>query len=160
MANPMLMRRRPEDWSRPKWIRWRYLWFLPTRAELHSARVQLVCRWRHQLCMTIPRDAGAYGHWRCTLIRKHTGSHRYVNYTWAGPGSRVEYDPLPVGRVISDAPDRAYTRLPQVVRVDRDYTLTWPWRWRVVRQWKEARELQRRLSARVRELRNGAERLP
>lgn len=40
--------------------------------------------------------AGGYAHWRCAKARGHVGVHRFVNYVWAGPGARAEYDPLPV----------------------------------------------------------------
>lgn len=47
--------------------------------------------------------AGGYSHWRCGKRRGHTepdpvrpGSpHRFINYVWDGPGTRVEYAPLP-----------------------------------------------------------------
>jgi hypothetical protein len=40
--------------------------------------------------------SGGYAHWRCALRRGHEGVHRFENYVWAGPGSRVVFDPLPV----------------------------------------------------------------
>jgi hypothetical protein len=39
---------------------------------------------------------GGYSHWRCGRERAHYGLHRFRNYTWAGQGSRVEYNPIPV----------------------------------------------------------------
>ena len=38
----------------------------------------------------------AYPHWRCGKRRGHPLPHRFVNYTWAGPGVRPVYDPMPV----------------------------------------------------------------
>jgi hypothetical protein len=58
--------------------------------------------------------AGGYSHWRCGKKRGHFGNgvmvyrdgdyvdggtygpHRFNNYIWNGPGSRVEYAPLPI----------------------------------------------------------------
>jgi len=56
---------------------------------------------------------GGYSHWRCGKRRGHDpevkvfrdgdyvdgatyGPHRFNNYIWEGPGSRVEYAPLPI----------------------------------------------------------------
>jgi hypothetical protein len=39
-------------------------------------------------------DAGGYRHWRCGRRRGHDGKHRFINYTWGGPGERVEYAPV------------------------------------------------------------------
>lgn len=75
------------------------LWhWLPTRGELHvlwadvSALAAGYCNradsWRW----------GGYAHWRCSLRRGHDLPHRFRNYTWAGPGASVEYDPVPMGR--------------------------------------------------------------
>lgn len=45
-------------------------------------------------CGVVPdKGAGGYSHWHCGLRKMHRGAHRYVNYTWAGPGARVEYEP-------------------------------------------------------------------
>lgn len=45
---------------------------------------------------------GGYSHWRCGKRRGHAdtaermdGAHRFHNYTWEGPGHKVEYAPLP-----------------------------------------------------------------
>lgn len=47
--------------------------------------------------------AGGYSHWRCGKRRGHSdadermdGAHRFNNYVWGGPGSKVEYAPIPV----------------------------------------------------------------
>lgn len=46
-------------------------------------------------CQTTPeRGSGGYAHWHCQRRRWHRGEHRYVNYTWAGTGTRVQYDPM------------------------------------------------------------------
>lgn len=48
-------------------------------------------------CGVVPeKGAGGYSHWHCELRKRHRGPHRYVNYTWAGPGTRVEYQPQDV----------------------------------------------------------------
>lgn len=46
----------------------------------------------------------AYSHWRCGKAKGHPETtdawggkaHRFNNYIWEGPGSKVEYSPLPV----------------------------------------------------------------
>lgn len=45
-------------------------------------------------CQANPDKAeGGYSHWHCQLKKRHRGPHRFVNYTWDGPGSRVQYAP-------------------------------------------------------------------
>lgn len=52
---------------------------------------------------------GGYNHWRCgkrrghmanTLVTGHedgrSGPHRFINYTWDGPGTKVKYAPMPI----------------------------------------------------------------
>jgi hypothetical protein len=48
-----------------------------------------------RICCVVPdEDAGGYRHWRCGRRRGHDGKHRFINYTWGGPGERVEYAPV------------------------------------------------------------------
>jgi hypothetical protein len=43
-------------------------------------------------CQAVPgRTAGGYSHWHCQLKKRHDGAHRFRNYTWDGPGSRVRH---------------------------------------------------------------------
>jgi hypothetical protein len=45
-------------------------------------------------CQVTPEPgSGGYSHWHCQLKKRHTDPHRYNNYTWAGPGTSVAYDP-------------------------------------------------------------------
>lgn len=45
-------------------------------------------------CNVTPKPgSGGYSHWHCQRSRHHVGPHRYNNYTWPGPGTRVEYSP-------------------------------------------------------------------
>lgn len=45
-----------------------------------------------RLCGVVPdQGSGGYRHWHCQLRKKHEGPHRYNNYIWPGPGTRVEY---------------------------------------------------------------------
>ncbi len=84
---------------------WWYVWQHKGRAQwfglrrwayykgLHAAvqrKVPFTCQ------VTPDKDAGGYSHWHCGLKRKHSGPHRYVNYIWPGPGTRVEFDPIPL----------------------------------------------------------------
>ena len=122
--NPLHLRKRPEDWTRRRWIRWRYLWPMPTRSELRSAAWQL----REMIsgrCGRIPiQGSGGYAHWRCGLRRWHALPHRYRNYSWFGPGTQVEYDPLP----------NSVQFLPP--KRDGEYALTWPWHRRIAQTWR------------------------
>lgn len=44
--------------------------------------------------VTPDSGSGGYSHWHCGSRRRHRGDHRYMNYTWPGPGERVEYAPV------------------------------------------------------------------
>ena len=39
-----------------------------------------------------PKGTGGYSHWYCRKPRRHSGDHRYNNYTWAD--GRTEYRPV------------------------------------------------------------------
>lgn len=39
-----------------------------------------------------PQNSGGYSHWHCQLRRKHTGDHRFRNYTWGA--DRVQHSPV------------------------------------------------------------------
>lgn len=101
MADPRKLKRKNlSDWPLPRWIRWRYCWWLPTRSEFRWAYYDLRARlagW----CNHCPRrgDGGpgsGYAQWRCQLRRRHTGLHRGVNYVWTDDGL-VDYLPTPSG---------------------------------------------------------------
>lgn len=75
-------------------IPWR-MW-MPTRGELRVLQVDVRAVLSGYCNRSIPRVWGGYAHWRCALRRGHDLPHRYRNYTWASPGARVEYDPVPI----------------------------------------------------------------
>lgn len=56
--------------------------------------------------------AGGYSHWRCGKARGHEHPikgmgqpHRFNNYVWGGPGTKVEYAPIPVRGLNENALD-------------------------------------------------------
>lgn len=87
-------------------IRW-YLWDHKVKAQWFGLR-----RWiyfkaltaavhdkKPFSCQLVPeRGSGGYSHWHCQERKWHKGDHRYNNYIWPGPGSRVEYAPTEVSR--------------------------------------------------------------
>lgn len=88
------------------WYVWQHLgraqWFGLRRwvyyEALHAALHAAVHEKRPFSCQVQPeRGSGGYDHWYCGLKRGHDGPHRYRNYVWAGPGTRVEFAPVNVG---------------------------------------------------------------
>lgn len=91
-----------DGWVKAEWLglrRWVYY------RALHAAvdrRVRFTCQ------VTPDQNSGGYSHWHCgvqigllgTLRRRagrinlHTGAHRYRNYRWEGPGTRVSHAPV------------------------------------------------------------------
>ena len=125
MADPRdLERRYVPDWSTAKWIRWRWLWWLPTRRELDELRLDFLA-WVNGWCNDCPWDPeverGGYRFWRCELGDGHADTHRFNNYVWTDHGM-VRYAPIPPGT----APD--WPRSPYTER--RRTTGTW---WQRVR---------------------------
>jgi len=97
MADPRKMRRRDMS-DRPlrEWIRWRYCWWIPMRAEIryayYDARAPLAGWCNHNPKEGDGGPNSGYGHWRCQLRRRHTGMHRGNNYVWSDAGF-VDYLP-------------------------------------------------------------------
>lgn len=84
---------------------WWYVWQHKGRSQWFGLRRWIYYKALHAAvqhkipftCQIAPeKGSGGYSHWHCNLKRRHTGPHRYRNYIWAGPGTRVEYDPIPV----------------------------------------------------------------
>jgi hypothetical protein len=103
MSDPRELRRAwVPGWTRRRWIRWRYLWFLPTRLELQAAWLDLQA-WRTGWCNHCPhRDpsepegsrGNGYAFWRCEKPAGHVLPHRFRSYRWYAD-RRVAYDPVP-----------------------------------------------------------------
>lgn len=77
-----------DGWVKAEWFgirRWLYIQALRNAVEPY---IPFTCR------VTPEKGAGGYTHWHCDLRPWHKGEHRYRNYTWAGPGYRVAYDPI------------------------------------------------------------------
>lgn len=76
-----------DGWIKAEWFglrRWLYYRGLHNAVEPY---VPFTCR-------VVPeRGSGGYTHWHCDLRPRHKGDHRYRNYTWPGPGTRVQYAP-------------------------------------------------------------------
>lgn len=72
--------------------------WLPTHGELRVLRADVRAVLSGYCNRSVSRQWGGYAHWRCGLRRGHDLPHRYRNYTWAGPGARVEYNPVPMGQ--------------------------------------------------------------
>lgn len=100
MADPRTLRWRDKDPANSlAWfLRWRYIWWLPTRGELHTAYVD-VRAWLGGWCNHCPDPGdftgGGYGHWRCEHKRDHDRAHRAVNYVWTDDGV-TDYVPMPI----------------------------------------------------------------
>jgi hypothetical protein len=82
-----------------RWMLWEGLvkaeWFGLRRwlyyRALHAA-VERKIPFRCQV--TPPPGSGGYRHWHCDRKKRHTGDHRFVNYTWAGGNAKVRFDPV------------------------------------------------------------------
>lgn len=87
--------------------------WLPTRTELKTFWVDVRARLAGYCNRTIPPEWGGYSHWRCALKRGHDLPHRFINYTWAGPGAQVEYDPIDnaPGTMVATLGSRYFRRL-------------------------------------------------
>lgn len=81
---------------------WWYLWEHKAKAQWFGLRRWVYYKALHWAvhahspfaCNVVPdRGSGGYSHWHCGLRPRHRGAHRYHNYTWAGPGESVEYEP-------------------------------------------------------------------
>ena len=84
---------------------WWYLWEHKGKAQWFGLRYWVYYKALHATvhqkipftCQVTPdRDSGGYTHWHCDQKRRHAGPHRYRNYIWPGPGTRVEFAPVPV----------------------------------------------------------------
>jgi len=82
-------------------LRW-YLWDHKAKAQWFGLRHWIYFKALHAAvnqkvpfaCQRTPdKGAGGYSHWHCQRRKFHKGAHRFVNYTWAGPGARVQHDP-------------------------------------------------------------------
>lgn len=70
-------------------------WFGLRRWAYYKALHSAVNQKKPFACQRVPdRGAGGYSHWHCQRRKWHKGEHRYHNYIWPGPGSRVEYAPI------------------------------------------------------------------
>ena len=83
-------------------LRW-YLWEHKTKAQWFGLRRWVYYKALHWAvnahspfaCGVVPeKGSGGYSHWHCDQRKLHRGPHRYRNYIWPGPGSRVEYAPI------------------------------------------------------------------
>lgn len=81
---------------------WWYVWQHKGKAQWFGLRYWAYFRALHWAvgayspfaCGVVPeKGSGGYSHWHCELWKRHRGAHRYVNYIWPGPGSRVEHSP-------------------------------------------------------------------
>lgn len=84
---------------------WWYVWQHKGKAQWFGIRPWIYYKALHVAvqrkvpftCQVTPeKGSGGYSHWHCNLKRRHAGPHRYNNYIWPGPGTRVEYAPVPV----------------------------------------------------------------
>lgn len=96
MADARILRRRPANWSRIKWIRWRHFEWLPTRREMVTAWDD-VRAWTRGYCNDCPRSVGGYSFWRCGMRRGHDLPHRSRNYVWDPTGVRFDPEPARYG---------------------------------------------------------------
>jgi hypothetical protein len=86
--------------------RWRDRWGVLRSTLWHVPIMRLDNRWqdlRAALAGACNRSTwngrgydGGYSHWRCGKARGHADGHRFNNYVWDGPGSRMRFDPLPI----------------------------------------------------------------
>jgi hypothetical protein len=99
MADPRALRWKSRDrYQSIGWfLRWRYLWRVPTGGEVRTAYLD-VRAWLGGWCNHCPDrgdfSGGGYGHWRCEHKRGHDELHRGVNYVWTDDGA-TDYVPVP-----------------------------------------------------------------
>lgn len=86
-------------------IPWQIRMWLPTRGELRVLRADVAAVLSGYCNRGDSWRWGGYAHWRCGLRRGHDLPHRFRNYTWAGPGAQVEYDPVPMGQAMPGSRD-------------------------------------------------------
>lgn len=76
------------------WYVWRHLggaqWFGLRRWAYYKALHAAVADRKPFSCQQTP-PTGGYSHWHCQLKRKHSGEHRFRNYTWTS--GRVQHSP-------------------------------------------------------------------
>jgi hypothetical protein len=102
MADPRALRwkNRDHEQSIGWFLRWRYLWRMPTFGEVRTAYID-VRAWLAGWCNHCPDPGddtgGGYGDWRCEHKRGHDGLHRVGNYVWTADGS-TDYMPTPIRR--------------------------------------------------------------
>lgn len=110
--------RKPGFWrvvfTQERGYRWETFWSM-TRGVWYRARYRVGNRLMDARALAlgacnastwdtaIDEYGGGYNHWRCGKARGHmqvlddrVPAHRFNNYIWEGPGSRVEYAPLPI----------------------------------------------------------------
>lgn len=96
-------RMQPLPWQELKvdlflwWYVWQHLghaqWFGIRRWVYYKALHAAVSRKIPFTCQqTPPRGSSGYSHWHCELKRKHSGEHRFRNYTWSS--NRVSHNPV------------------------------------------------------------------
>jgi len=83
-------------------LRW-YLWDHKAKAQWFGLRRWVYYKALHAAvaqrkpfsCAAVPaRGSGGYSHWSCHLRKRHSGPHRFNNYTWSRSGERVQHDPV------------------------------------------------------------------
>jgi len=62
-----------------------WIYYKALHASVHE-RVPFACQ------KVPPRGSGGYDHWHCSLRRRHSGEHRFRNYTWTD-GADVVFTP-------------------------------------------------------------------
>lgn len=99
-------REQPLPWQELKvdLFLWWYVWQHLAKAQWFGLRPWVYYKALHATvqqkqpftCQVTPeRGSGGYDHWHCGLKPRHDGPHRYRNYIWPGPGTKVEYAPIP-----------------------------------------------------------------